>query len=93
MTFINSKRAANSLIPSLTCLLSLVGVGGASSAEGEDTNPGGVAIGGVVIGGVGAIRGTDTGGVTDGLNSCGYFGVGIKSPWFLLASFKKDKCK
>ena len=71
------RRAANSLIPSLTCLSHAAGVGARS--EGEDTNPGGVATGGVITGGV-ATRGADTGGVTDGLNSCGYLGVGIKSP-------------
>ena len=70
------RRAANSLIPSLTCLIpSLVAAGGG----GRNEDPGGVATGGVITGGV-ATRGADTGGVTDGLNSCGYLGVGIKSP-------------
>ena len=53
--------------------------GGGAWREGEDINPGGVATGGVITGGM-ATRGMDTGGVTDGLNSCGYLGVGINSP-------------
>ena len=88
------SRAANSLMPSLTCLMSPP-VGGAAEVGGGLKRGGGG--GGGRVGGEGAGRGggnTSSEGMdAGGLNSCGYFGVGISRPWFLLASFKKDKCR